>query len=496
MAHSPSIPDVSRLHRWLDRPLRPVSCVVGWCAATAVFVALVSLLGGPSHLDVDLSLFATLSIAHGQFACAFPPGHTTIAPFYSVLSGGVTELGGIGRSVPYPTQASLGPHCQNIAPDLTHWWTQAHALDAASAVGYLGWLALLAGAVAFLRACGNGRCGWEPATLLGLACLPSVWMCIQSFMHPEDLLTMGLCLLALAAARTNRWVWAGLFVALAILTQQWALLVAIPLLVLAPRAGKVRFLLSAFCSGLVVVVPLAVATSGQVVHAITEGAASVPGLGGTVLWDTHLYGRGLFVASRLLPLVLSLIVSRWAVRRTGATASDATALLCVVALSFSLRLVFEEAMFGYYFMALAVTLVLLDVVRGRVRDSLVAWALAIALVYQPLTASKEDDVLSLFAIAGALCLIALRAQERKTPLVWVALLACALVTFRPLHLGLPAPVWQTLFVATGIALAAGPLLARRAQGDPVVTHPEPSAALAPEGPRSHSGSSSVSHAMS
>jgi hypothetical protein len=477
MAPSSSLPDVSRLREWLDRPLRPASCFVGWCAATAVFVALVSLLGGPSHLDVDLSMFATLSIAHGQFGCAFPTGHTTIAPLYSVVSGGVTALSGIGRSVAYPGAASFGPHCRNIAPTVTHWWTQAHALDALSAVGYLGWLALLAGVVAFLRAGGKGRCGWEPATLLALACLPPVWMCLQSFMHPEDLLTMGLALLALAAARTNRWVWTGLFVTLAILTQQWALLVAIPLLVLAPRAGKIRLLVAAFCTGLVVIVPLAMATSGQVLHAITEGAASVPGVGGTLLWDTHLYGRGLFVASRLLPLVLSLILSRYAVRRTGASASDATTLLCVVALSFSLRLVFEEAMFGYYFMALAVTLVLLDVIRGHVRDALVAWAVALPLVYSPLGLSRESDVFSLFAMGAALCMAALRVRERKHSLMWAALFACALVTFAPLHLSLPAPLWQTLFVAAGIALAAGPLLARRAQGDPLLAPDEPSAVL-------------------
>ena len=163
--------------------------------------------------------------------------------------------------------------------------------------------------------------------------------------------------------------WAGLFFALAILTQQWALLVAMPLLVLAPMAAdKIRFLVSAFCTGLVVIVPLAVATSGQVLHAVTEGRNPVPGVGGTVLWDTHLCGHGLFVASRVLPLVLSLVLSRSVVRRTGATASDSTTMLCIVALSFSLRLVFEEAMFGYYFMALTVTVVLLDVVRGPVRD--------------------------------------------------------------------------------------------------------------------------------
>jgi hypothetical protein len=477
MAHSASLHDASRLRGWLDRPLRPSSCVVGWGVATAVFVALVHLLGGPSHLDDELSMYATLSIAHGQFGCAFPDGHTTIAPLYPLLSGGIAALGRFGGSVPYPTRASLGPSCRDLDPVVSHWWTQAHVLDATAALGYLGWLVLLAGAVVFLRACGKGRCGWEPATLLALACLPPVWMCLQTFMHPEDLLAMGFVLLALAAALTGRWTWAGLCIALAILTQQWALLVAIPLLVLAPRAGVRRFLVSAGGTGLVVVVPLLALTSGQAFHAVTEGGASVPGLGGTILWDSHLYGHALFVASRLVPLALSLIVSRYAVRRLGATASDAMVLLAVVALSLSMRLVFEEAMFGYYFMALAVTVVLLDVVSGRVRDAVVAWVLAVALAYPPIVTSREHDALSLLALGWSLCMIAHRTRRRESVLVWVGLGAVALVTFAPWHLSVPPPLWQTLLVGAGIALAAWPLRTRRLPGHTVEARHEPALAL-------------------
>jgi hypothetical protein len=468
---------VSGLRAWLDRPLRASSCFVGWCAATVVFGLIVTLLGGPSHGDYQFSAYSTWAIEHGQFGCAFPAGWTSVAPVYPLLSGGVAAIARIGNTVPYPNQAALGPHCGHFYPVVYHWWGRAHALDHTVAIGYVGWVVLLAGAVALLRACGRGRCGWEPATLVALACLPPVWMCVQTVMHPEDLVAMGFALGAMACARRDRWVWAGAFVALAILTQQFALLVATPLLVLAPGVRRIRFLVSTACTGLIVCVPLMVATSGQALHAVSQGAASVPGIGGTVLWEFHLHGRPLFVVSRVVPIALSLLISWWAVRRLGATAHDATALLSLVALSLSLRLVFEEAFFGYYFMALAVVLVLLDVVRGHVRDSLVAWVIALTLAYdfvprtvavfrEPGLQRVGHEVLPLLALIGAICMIVRRVRQRERRadlLVWAAILACALVkwdvSFNPLRVTLRPWIWQTLLVAAGIALAAGPLLA-------------------------------------
>ena len=45
---------------------------------------------------------------------------------------------------------------------------------------------------------------------------------------------MGLILGALACVRRDLWRWAGVLLALAVLSQQYALLVAVPLLVVAP----------------------------------------------------------------------------------------------------------------------------------------------------------------------------------------------------------------------------------------------------------------------
>ena len=55
--------------------------------------------------------------------------------------------------------------------------------------------------------------------------------------------------------------------------------------------------------------------------------------------------------------------------------------LSLVATSLSMRLVFEQGLFPYKFMALGVMLVLLAVVRGRVRGQLIVWLALLGLAF-------------------------------------------------------------------------------------------------------------------
>jgi hypothetical protein len=104
----------------------------------------------------------------------------------------------------------------------------------------------------------------------------------------------------------------------------------------------------------------------------------------TVLGALHLGGPLRVGASRELPIVLSMMLAWWAVRRLGPRVLDLIPMLSLVATSLSLRLVFEENLYGYYFMAVAVALLLLDVLRGRLSGFLVGWLAMVALVFGPL----------------------------------------------------------------------------------------------------------------
>ena len=75
-------------------------------------------------------------------------------------------------------------------------------------------------------------------------------------------------------------------------------------------------------------------------------------------WEFHVRnGAPLLLVSRIPPLVLALLLSWYVVRRLGQSALQPAVLISLVAVSLSFRLVFEDNIFSYYFMALAVTLI-------------------------------------------------------------------------------------------------------------------------------------------
>ena len=452
----------------LDRPVADVWCILGWCLSTAVFAGLIAVLGGPSLGDWEISGFSTWAIAHGQLRCAFPAGQVLAPPLYPLLAGGVAALAHIGHG-PFP---ALG-NCDNAFRVMYQWSVRANALRKTLAIGYLAWLALLAGAVSWLRASGRGRCGWEPVTLLVLACLPPVWMCVESVFHPQDLVAMGLALGAAACAHRGRWVGSGILVALAVLTQQFALLVAVPLLILAPGRQRVRYVVAAIGTAIVVAVPLLTASSGSVAHALAIGGGDNVGLGGTMLWHLHLQGTSLLLATRVPPVAGSAVLARWAQQRFGPASLEAIPLLSVLALSLSLRLVFEESLYAYYFMALAVALVLLDVARGHVRTSLVGWLVLVPTVFgvghvlldRQYVEDPSQRAIALLVLASGVLLMLGRAGgvRGRHAMLWIAVVmgAALLSPATNYPLGLHPPLWvlQVGLVGLGVALAAGPLLA-------------------------------------
>ena len=103
-----------------------------------------------------------------------------------------------------------------------------------------------------------------------------------------------------------------------------------------------------------------------------------------MVWEMQLHGAWLIGVSRVAPILLSAALAWWAARRLGSSVLNPLPLLSLVATSLSLRLVFEQSLFGYYFMAVAVVLVLLDVTQGRVRPSVITWLALVTLVFNPL----------------------------------------------------------------------------------------------------------------
>jgi hypothetical protein len=436
-----------------------------------LFTAIIVLLGGFSGDDTYESVFSTWAIAHGQLACAFPHGFRVTAPLYPLLSGVIAGFGHIGHTVPFPPQSAMGAHCSTAFLTINTWSFAAGAVDATLMIGYLGWFFLMAGTIALLRSTGRGRCGWEPLTLVVLACLPAVWTCVNSTFHPEDLIALGLSLGAVACARRGSWTAAGFLIGLAFLSQQFAVLVALPLLVLAPARRRIPFGLTGLITVAAVALPLILVTKGSAENAILFGTGTTGGIGGSVIWRLGLHGLPLLFLSRIMPIALVAVIAWVVVRRLGPRAFEPIVMLSLIAVSLSLRLVFEQQIFEYYFMALSVTLVLLDVVSGHIRGSLVAWILTVTSVFlgEIDTAGRDGHfrpALVLIAVA-AMALLTLRGAPVRSQGPWITLLVATLVAWTGPHLLVQPTVWawQILLVGWGVALAAGPLIAELRRHD-------------------------------
>jgi hypothetical protein len=398
-----------------------------------IFIGFVRLLHGPTEADSTMSLYSTWAIAHGQWACAYPSnkggGIEFIAPLYPLLSGGLAALAHVGSSVPFPSQAAMGSHCANAVDVMTRWSLRSNAIASTVKFGFLGWLFVMAGVVALLRAVGRGGRMWEFVALVLVAASPAVWFPLQEYFHPQDLLAMGLVLASLACVVRGRWGWAGVSLGLALMSQQFPWLCVVPLVVVAPPSRRLRFATGAIAAAAIVVVPFIVATAGRVIGPSLLGSGGSPSaFGGTLVWELHLHGASFIATSRLLPIFASMVVAWWAVGRLGSGVLEPVPLISLITTSLDLRLVFEVSLWGYYLFAVTLMLIVLNVVCGRIRPCLVAWIALTAVAFYPSTWGMET-----------------LGQE------------------------VPRWLWQIVLVSGALALGAGPLVRaarHRAQGEP------------------------------
>jgi hypothetical protein len=232
----------------------------------------------------------------------------------------------------------------------------------------------------------------------------------------------------------------------------------------APPTRRIRFAWAAIGAFALVVLPLIAVTSDHALRAVTLGSGDTPSIGGTVLWELHLKGMFLVAVSRILPILLAMALAWWALRRLGSSVLEPVPLISLVATSLSFRLVFEQNLFGYYFMALAVALLMLDVVRGQLRGRSVAWLSLVVLAFDP---APRIHLLSEYlptTLLVIVCLVILwgvrHARVHWYLMAWVVVVGLAFASYPigSFRQPLPTWLWQVVLVPTGVFLAVKPLL--------------------------------------
>ncbi len=464
--------------------LRPLMRFAGILIAIAVFIGVVALLGGVVVGDASSTLYSTWAIEHGQFACAYAPfthlaqipliarPGATITPFYPLVSGAIAALAGLGHQYPL-SSASLGPNCSHAYLSIFHWSVSSGVAIRTLQIGYFAGVVLLIGADLLLRASGRGRRLVEPVTLVVIATLAPVLAALVQYFHPQDLMAMGLALSGVAAVLRERWLLAGVLIGLAVVTQQYTLLILAALFFVVPLRGRWRFSVAVILAVVLIDVPFVFASSGRAIHAIVNGSA--PSFGGTVLWELHVPAFPLFLLARMLPIAIAAILGWYVHRRSGDEMLDPIMMVSLIGTAVGVRLVFEVNLWGYYFMALAVTLVLLEAIRGHVRAYVVGWIAALTLAFDPIPGilqsnARASDIyaqldLAKVIVGAAALYVLVSLLRRRVRWFWIGwVIACAVafvhvpgIDFLQ-HGPWPRWLWQVLFVPSGLALVAQPLV--------------------------------------
>ena len=249
-----------------------------------------------------------------------------------------------------------------------------------------------------LRAAGAGGGVGEVVLVLALAVLPSASDAIAQTFHPQDLMSMGLIGAGTAQALRRRWVAVGVVFAVAFLCKQFAVLPMLAVLGAAPGwRDRARILVPAVGVVALGIVPFYLAAPVDTVRAMT--AVFVAGVTTertpTVVGLLAIGENLKLEIARDAPIVASVLLAVWARWRAGRDLLAPIPLVGLGVACLATRLVFEISLLNYYFLAVGVGLLLLDLTRRRVPLWSVTWIVATRFVLSPLaTASRSRSPVS------------------------------------------------------------------------------------------------------
>lgn len=381
-----------RAHRW--------AAVALLVAAAACYVGIVAVRQGPPPGGDTAPLTAvTSSLAHGDLGQAASDTGLPNPPGYAILAAPLVAA--FPSLIGSPTWSWPG---HRRAPDgavLPPWYR------AQGVLGLAGWLVLALGALALLRAAGCAALGRQAALLVFLAFLPAASSAIVQLFHPQDIVSLGLALAALAQTLRRRWILAGVLFGAAVLTKQFAILVLLPALAVCPDGrARMRLALPAvvvFAAGLLPFLATAPHATLDNLSGFSAGGAVA---GSTVVSLAGATGRVSSAFARDAPVLFAVVACLWARRRWGGSLETplvavALALACVAS-----RLIFESVVFPYYLLATSVLIFLVDLVARRWPTRSLTWCAAAAFFVAFRPANDMVDAVGTLVLAVAAVAVA------------------------------------------------------------------------------------------
>ena len=395
------------------------SAVVIWLLRLLSLVV-IALVVSTAHARIDRQEVAvpTYAIASGHPSAAYPPILPSLRQRVSYQPPG------------FPVAAAIPVA---VWQGLTGGANPSGALTLAG-YGAAAMVVIAGGRLVASRPGGRRR---EMLFLAVVSVSPFFREALGNYFHPEDVLALGLLLLALSMASESRWGWAGVALGLAFGSKQWALLAVPPLIAMAPgRRGKGRLLGAAFCAVAVVYAPF-ILLKPDAAWQVFRGP--LPVAGGFVPQTTivgmlreapfHVPLAYVNDMARLLPLLFATVVTAvWVLlisRRYGTVARlPIENVLGLLLACVAFRLISDCIALSYYALPLMVFIAVADIWRSKVPAFAIASSFVLAFWYGaglpgdllgPWTGA-EVFTIGVFVLAGVALLTLRAAPEPRPPL--------------------------------------------------------------------------------
>ena len=370
---------------FLTRRLQPSARIIGTLGAVSLFFVAIWALGSPAIGDSSVVLPNAFLVAHGDFSCAFSTSITggNAAPLTAVLLGLALVISRVSFAAPFPGPSALGPHCATAIQAVNSWQSaHATALHQVLWVAAGVWLVVAFGVWRVIVVAGYGGTVRELFSLYVVALLPTAWMSLSSLFHPQDLMAAGFVFAAMASRYRDNYVTAGILLALSFLSQQYALLPALALIVMAPSLRQALKLLASF--GVTVIAlggVFLVSFGSETLRALTTGTATTFLRTDSLFAEIGLSNTQALYVARVAPFVLTAAFCWWWRQRKLST--DLAGIMLVVCAALASRLLVEENIFGYYFFPLTLGLTLFDVITQKLRLTTVLLVAGTVLAFYP-----------------------------------------------------------------------------------------------------------------
>ncbi len=372
--------------RWPSQHPHWTLSAVAVALSGALYWCIVAVAGGFNRADADTTIYSSVMYAHGYWTCAYrsvPSDYPLAGPVYPVVSGLVQWITRAGFSSSKLLAGQFGANCQHAYSSYWHFEGVSNiaAYQWVLRTGVVAFVALAVSALAIFRSTPwhSTRITW--LVPLALALTPPVVFCVQEDYHPQDIWALSMAFAAVALGLRGRSLGAGVVWALAVMSQPYTLLGVVVILVVSPRLEQRRLIVGGALGALVLGGAFYLVSGPRALSAALLGTGHTSIHEGTWMAQLHV-GTGLgLVISRIGPLVGAALVAWWVRTRRPDVAHDPIVLLGLLATAWSLRLVFEENLWGYYCMATGATLVLRDIMVRRTSRGTIYWLVMVFVAF-------------------------------------------------------------------------------------------------------------------